>query len=213
MTENITNKNTHFDYIYKYVIIGESGVGKTSLARQYVYNDYNDNYNTTIGVDFSCKLVFVEDIGIKIQIWDTAGQEAFRSIINTYFKNTIGVVIVVDDNTHEQLENIKYWKEEYYKKQYSNHTNVFFMVLLNKIDSFEENKRFDLIQDYCDDNNMMFFGVSAKSGCNVNECFRKFTQYIYQQTKDSTTKINGIKKCNVELSQPKQLRYSCCKIV
>jgi len=211
MTDNKTNK--HLDYIYKYVVIGEAGVGKTSLARQYVYNNYNDHYNTTIGVDFSCKTVFVEDTSVKIQIWDTAGQEAFRSIINSYFKDTIGVIIVIDDYTNEQLENIKYWQNEYYKKQNKNHTNIFFMVLLNKLDSFHEKANFDLIQDYCNDNNMMFYGVSAKSGCNVNECFRKFTQYIYQQTKNSTVKINGIKKCVVELDKPKQLWYSCCRIV
>ena len=114
---------------------------------------------------------------------------------------------------NEQLENIKYWQNEYYKKQIEDTRHVFFMVVLNKLDSFHENARFDLIQDYCDDNNIMFYGVSAKSGCNVNECFRKFTQYIYQQTKNSTVKINGIKKCVVELDKPKQLRYSCCKIV
>lgn len=212
MTEHKPKTNSHFDYIYKYVIIGEAGVGKTSIARQYVYDDYSDNYNTTIGVDFSCRTVFLEGTNIKIQIWDTAGQEAFRSIVTTYFKNTIGVIIVVDDNTHDQLENIKYWKNHYYKQQIRN-TNVFFMVILNKIDSFHEKTKFDLIEDYCNENDIMFYGVSAKTGCNINESFRKFTQYIYENTKDSIVKINGIKKCNVELDKPKQLRYSCCKIV
>ena len=210
MTDNKTNK--HFDYIYKYVVIGEAGVGKTSLARQFVFNDYSDNYNTTIGVDFSCKTVFVDTTAVKIQIWDTAGQEAFRSIINTYFKDTIGVIIVIDEYTNQQLENIKYWQNEYYKKQTTNN-NIFFMVVLNKLDSFHEKAKFDLIQDYCNDNNIMFYGVSAKTGCNVNECFKEFTKYIYQQTKDSIVKIRGIKKCTVELDTPKQLRYSGCIIV
>ena len=115
MTKKITN--VECDYIYKYVVIGEAGVGKTSLVRQYVYNDYGDNYNTTIGVDFSCKSIMIQDERIRIQIWDTAGQEAFRSIINTYYKNTIGVIIVVDDETPDQIENIEYWRNEYYKKQ------------------------------------------------------------------------------------------------
>ena len=211
MTDNKTIP--YFDYIYKYVVIGEAGVGKTSLTRQYVFNDYNDNYNTTIGVDFSCKTICIDKTFVKMQLWDTAGHEAFRSIIKSYFKDTIGVIIVIDDYTKKQLDNIKYWREEYYKKQSSNNPNVFFMVLLNKIDSFHEKANFSLITDYCNDNNIMFYGVSAKSGCNVNECFKEFTKYIYQETKDKNVKIKGIKKCTIELDTPKQLRYSCCRIV
>jgi Ras-related protein Rab-1A len=213
MNKKITN--IECDYIYKYVVIGEAGVGKTSIVRQYVYNDYGDNYNTTIGVDFSCKTMTVQDKIIRIQIWDTAGQESFRSIINTYYKNAIGVIIVVDDNTPSQLENIKYWKNEYYKKQKNTNPTVFFMVILNKIDQFDKNERHDLIHDYCDDNNILFYGTSAKSGCNINECFRNFTNNIHEKTKDMPHKVNGIKKYNntIDLHNPHQYRYNCCNIV
>ena len=212
MTKKITN--TDCDYIYKYVVIGEAGVGKTSIVRQYVYNDYGDNYNTTIGVDFSCKSIPLDDKLVRIQIWDTAGQEAFRSIINTYYRNTIGVVIVVDDNTEDQIENIEYWKNEYWKKQIHTQPTVFFMVILNKIDNFEDTKTYDLIQNYCDNNNMLFYGTSAKSGCNVNECFRKFTEHIHKNTKDIPHKVNGIKKYKtLDLKTPKQHRYNCCNII
>ena len=127
--------NNHLDYIYKYVVIGEAGVGKTSIARQFIFNDYSDRYNTTIGVDFSCKTLSIGDKNIKIQVWDTAGQESFRSIISSYYKDTVGVIIVVYSNSEESLETIKYWQQEYNSTQHDN-TNVYFMVLINKMDMF-----------------------------------------------------------------------------
>ena len=202
----------HLDYIYKYVVIGEAGVGKTSIARQFIFNDYSDRYNTTIGVDFSCKTLSVRDKNIKIQIWDTAGQESFRSIISSYYKDTVGVIIVVDNYDNKSLETIKYWQQEYYKKQkYNQH--VFFMVLINKIDLFSETLNYNLIKDYCTDNNIIFYGVSAKTGCNINESFRYLTTHIYRKTKDLPDKIKGIKKGSIELEKPERsYYYSCCNI-
>lgn len=204
--------SNHLDYIYKYVVIGEAGVGKTSIARQFIFNDYSDRYNTTIGVDFSCKTLSIRDKNIKIQIWDTAGQESFRSIISSYYKDTVGVIIVVDNYDNKSLETIKYWQQEYYKKQkYNQH--VFFMVLINKIDLFSETLNYNLIKDYCTDNNIIFYGVSAKTGCNINESFRYLTTHIYRKTKDFPNKIKGIKKGSIELEKPERsYYYSCCNI-
>jgi small GTP-binding protein len=203
----------HLDYIYKYVVIGEAGVGKTSIARQFIFNDYSNRYNTTIGVDFSCKTLSVRDKNIKIQIWDTAGQESFRSIISSYYKDTVGVIIVVDNYNNKSLETIKYWQQEYYKKQkYNQH--VFFMVLINKIDLFSESLNYNLIKDYCTDNNIIFYGVSAKTGCNINESFRYLTTHIYRKTKDLPDKIKGIKRGIIELEKPERsYYYTCCNIV
>ena len=203
----------HLDYIYKYVVIGEAGVGKTSIARQFIFNDYSHRYNTTIGVDFSCKTLSIGDKNIKIQIWDTAGQESFRSIISSYYKDTVGVIIVVDNYDNKSLETIKYWQQEYYKKQkYNQH--VFFMVLINKIDLFSESFNYNLIKDYCTNNNIIFYGVSAKTGCNINESFRYLTTHIYRKTKDYPNKIKGIKRGSIELEKPERsYYYTCCNIV
>ena len=205
--------SNQLDYIYKYVVIGEAGVGKTSIARQFIFNDYTHRYNTTIGVDFSCKTLSIGDKNIKIQIWDTAGQESFRSIISSYYKDTVGVIIVVDNYDNKSLETIKYWQQEYYKKQkYNQH--VFFMVLINKIDLFSESLNYNLIKDYCTDNNIIFYGVSAKTGCNINESFRYLTTHIYRKTKDFPNKIKGIKRGSIELEKPERsYYYTCCNIV
>ena len=88
------------------------------------------------------------------------------------------------------------------------------MVLVNKIDSFTNSPECDLIQDYCNDNNIIFYGVSAKTGCNINESFRYFTTHIYQLTRDSLTEINGIKKCYVNFDKDARSSYPyhCCNI-
>ena len=208
-------KTNDSDFIYKYVVIGEAGVGKTSLVRQFIYNEYHDNYNTTIGVDFSCKHLLIEDKKIRVQIWDTAGQEAFRSIIQSYYKNTVGVIIVIDSWKKEEIKNIEYWRKEYFKKQHDEipNTNIFFMVVVNKIDTFKGEQNYNMINDYCNDNNIMFYGTSAKTGSNVNECFKQFTSYIYQETKDRPGKLAGIKNNTVDFESPKPFRYMCCCIV
>ena len=81
-----------FQYVFKYIIVGDSNVGKTSLISSLIYNSFKNEYSTTIGVDFSTKMIEVDNMIVKLQLWDTAGQESFRSITKCYYRGAIGEI-------------------------------------------------------------------------------------------------------------------------
>jgi small GTP-binding protein len=101
-----------FDYSLKYIIVGEAGVGKSNLLLRYVYDSFKEDYQLTIGVEFGEKLVKYNNKTYKIQIWDTAGQEQFRSITRAYFKSSICSFVVYDITNRETFENVKHWVED-----------------------------------------------------------------------------------------------------
>ena len=98
-----------FEYIFKYIIIGDSSVGKSSLISSLMNGSFKKEYTTTIGVDFASKMIVVGDNLVKIQIWDTAGQEAFKSITKSYYRGAIGCLIVFDITSIKSFENVKTW--------------------------------------------------------------------------------------------------------
>ena len=103
------------DYLIKLILIGSSGVGKTSILTQFADNKFTQNYLTTIGVDFRFKNVKHENKNIKFQIWDTAGQERFRTITSAYYKGADGIIMVYDVTEAASLEDIQqFWVPEAY---------------------------------------------------------------------------------------------------
>ena len=85
-----------FDYLLKYIIIGDAAVGKSNLLLRYVHGEFNPEYQLTIGVEFGAKNILINDKSYRIQIWDTAGQENFRSITRAYYKNSVSALVVYD---------------------------------------------------------------------------------------------------------------------
>ncbi len=103
------------DYLIKLILIGSSGVGKTSILTQFADNKFTENYLTTIGVDFRFKTIKHESKNIKFQIWDTAGQERFRTITSAYYKGADGIIMVYDVTDPSSLEDIEqFWIPEAY---------------------------------------------------------------------------------------------------
>ncbi|XP_059911082.1 ras-related protein Rab-35b isoform X3 [Gadus macrocephalus] len=101
-----------YDYLFKLLIIGDSGVGKSSLLLRFADNTFSGNYITTIGVDFKIRTVEINGEKVKLQIWDTAGQERFRTITSTYYRGTHGVIVVYDVTSAESFVNVKRWLHE-----------------------------------------------------------------------------------------------------
>jgi Ras-related protein Rab-8A len=98
--------------VFKVIIIGDSGVGKTNILTRYCEGIFKDSYVATIGVDFKVKMVDVEGRKVKLQIWDTAGQERFKNITQTYYKGAAGIILVYAINNQDSFRNISNWLKQ-----------------------------------------------------------------------------------------------------
>ena len=177
-----------YDYLFKYILIGDSGVGKTSYTDRLTQNEFHYLHETTIGVDFRCKTVNLDNnMVIKNHMWDTAGQEKFSSIIRSYYKGIAGAILVYDVGKRQSFERLKFWKKQLEHNRISNSPFVI-LVLGNKIDkerrvvSREEAETFVKNSQKSDDNIFYLYAESScKNNLNVNESFQWLVTETYER--------------------------------
>lgn len=157
----------NYDHVIKIILIGDSGVGKSTIMKTFCEEPFNPCFISTIGVDFKVKIIDIKDMKIKLQIWDTAGQERFKAITASYYRNTQGVLIVYDVNNRDTFNNITKWVNEF-----DNHRllNVKKVLVGNKLDlardvSYEEGK------ELADRLGLPFYEVSSKEFVNIEKVF------------------------------------------
>ena len=172
-----TYKNS--DFLFKYLIIGNSGCGKSSLLIRFVDDTFSDNYVSTIGVDFKLKTIELDGKTIKLQIWDTAGQERFKNIISSYYRGAQGVIFVYDITDLETFQALDTWQIEVEK---NSPKDVYKILVGNKSD-MENDRRVTVNQgkEYAEQNGMKFFETSAKDSKNVSDIFLHLTQVILKK--------------------------------
>jgi len=175
---NLTHVSaTEYDYLFKLLLIGDSGVGKSCLLLRFADRKYTDSYISTIGVDFKIRTIELEGKTIKLQIWDTAGQERFRTITSSYYRGAHGIIIVYDVTDHESFTNVKTWLAEIHR--YAS-DNVNKLLVGNKSDL--TNKKvvdFEVAKDFADKmDNMPFLETSAKAATNVEQAFLTMAKEI-----------------------------------
>ena len=107
------NSEDDYDLIFKVVLIGDSGVGKSNILTRYLKDEFTLNTKTTVGVEFGTKKLEVDDLKVKAQIWDTAGQERYKSITSAYYKGSKGALLVYDITKRSTFENVDRWLEEF----------------------------------------------------------------------------------------------------
>ena len=187
-----------FNYLLKYIIIGDTAVGKSNILTQYVYEKFNEVFQPTLGVEFAAKNTIIENKIYRIQIWDTAGAENFRSITRAYYKNSVCAFIVYDITKRETFENVQVWLEDI-KNQCPQ--TVLLVLVGNKLDL--ENERqisYEEGENFAQKNNMFFFETSAKTGANIENLFLKSVETINERIQegfyDLTTGNCGIKVGN-----------------
>jgi Ras-related protein Rab-7A len=166
--------------LLKVILLGDSGVGKSSIMNQYVHEKFTAEYKATIGADFLTKHLIIDDKPITMQIWDTAGQERFQSLGVAFYRGADCCALVFDVNDEKTFENVNSWKEEFLLKAgIEDPQNFPFVLLGNKIDvenGRQVSKKRAL--KFCEDNgNIQYFETSAKEGIGVSNAFMHLATY------------------------------------
>jgi len=179
--------STRKKVLLKVIILGDSGVGKTSLMNQYVNKKFSNQYKATIGADFLTKEVMVDDRLVTMQIWDTAGQERFQSLGVAFYRGADCCVLVFDVTIAKTFDNLESWRDEFLIQAAPRDPDKFpFVVIGNKIDV--ENQRVvstKRLQTWCSSKgDIPFFETSAKEAINVEQAFQTIARNALTQDKD-----------------------------
>ena len=211
-----SGESQEYEYIFKIILIGSTGVGKSSLLQRYIQKVFEDAYTCTIGVDFFMKTIEVNDKTVKLQLWDTAGTEKYRSITTSYYRGAHCAFIVFDLTSIETFKNLSQWIESYYK--YCNHEFEKNVVIIGNKNDLEERRAVskEQIDEFLKMHNFSYFETSAKTGDNVDECFHFIAEKLMeeQNKKDNIgEKRNGVDNVNLQNSENLDLKYEkkgCC---
>ena len=161
--------------VFKIVVAGNSGVGKTNLVARYTEDAFDDSYRTTIGLDFKFKEAIVGGETCRIQIWDTAGQEKLKAVAASYYKNSNGIALIFDVSNRESFERLDFWLEE---ARNNIMPNVPILLIGNKNDLIAERKVSSAeAKDFSEKRGLFYVETSAKT--NDDDCVSKaFEQLI-----------------------------------
>lgn len=166
-----------YDYLFKLLLVGDSGVGKTSLLLRFTQNEFSPDTRNTVGVDLKVKMVNFRGNRLKLTIWDTAGQERFRTLTSAYYRGAHGIILVYDISDRKSFINVKEWLEEI--DIYSTNEAAIKLLVGNKIDkdsmrqvSKEEGNEFARA------NSMLFIESSAKTEEGVQQAFDELIQKV-----------------------------------
>ena len=193
-----------FDIRLKFVILGESMVGKTSFINRYINDKFGERYLCTIGIDFQEKIINKNNKKIKLQIWDTAGEERYRNITKNYFQACNGFIIAYDINNKESFEQVKFWirQIEAFAEEKTNCVLIGTKSDLNER-AINEQKGKDLAKTI----RCKFFETSAKLNMNVNEAFEALIDDVLLNYKENENLRDSKKLSRKKIKKEKK---KCC---
>ena len=220
----LSDDSPSFDLSFKIIIVGDQGVGKSCLAIKASRNYFEDYYSPTVGFEFVSFNVRVQDKIIKLQIWDTCGQEVYRSLISSFFRSASLAIIVYSIDTEDSFNNIEKWLNDI-KTQSNPDIKIF--LIGNKAD-LEDKRRLTKEQgeQLCKDHKLTFFmETSAKTGFNVQNVFIQVAKELYLQHEEIKNRVsrpgtlimpinedsnNNVVKLEIEEEEKTKRKKFCC---
>ncbi|CAK5108743.1 unnamed protein product [Meloidogyne enterolobii] len=199
--------------LLKVIILGDSGVGKTSLMNQYVNKRFSNQYKATIGADFLTKDITIDDRVVTMQIWDTAGQERFQSLGVAFYRGADCCVLVYDLTYAPSFKNLESWRDEFLVQASPRDPENFPFVLLgNKVDNeaaraIHAKRAEGWCQSKC---NMPYFEVSAKEALNVDEAFMEIAKAALARDAQETENPSFPDQINLRAPSTSQQRQNSC---
>ena len=196
-----SHSNSEYSYSVKFIIVGDSSVGKSNILLRFSRNVFDPGHQATLGIEFANKHLLFNNIDYLVQVWDTAGQENFRSVTRAYYKASAVAMVVYDISNEESFQHIQAWIKDC--KDLAPKT-VQLILIGNKSDL--EDQRViskERGEQLASENNMLFFETSALNGNGVEEAFQKSIELVDQKIRsgfyDLTNSSNqGIKKISNE---------------
>jgi len=198
-------------YLFRICLLGDSGVGKTSILTRYCDEQFKEKYSNTIGVDFKVITLKYKDIYAKVHIWDTAGQERFKSIALNYFKTSNGFIFCYDITNKKSFENIQEWIELAFNNNNDHKVNF---LIGNKSDLIQQREiSQDDAENFARENGFYFLECSAKNNFNIDKVFENFTYKLisyYEKNKgeylgnERERKLSNSHKINTQIIKKKK---------
>ena len=195
----------------KLLLLGDSTVGKTSILVKYINDKFDEGAIATVGVDYMDKIINYKNLKIKLQIWDTSGEEKFRAITRNFYRNADGIFIVFDLTKKPTFDHVKIWISEAH-----DHNDTIKLVLIgNKLDLKNEIEvSNELASSYAKRNNLKYFETSAKEGTNINVAFDTIVDLLFAGKTEKDI-ISEFSQNNSSLSvntdgENKKKKKSCC---
>nr|CDS30941.1 ras protein Rab 11A [Hymenolepis microstoma] len=209
----MSSDDDKYDYLFKIVLIGDSGVGKSNLLSRFTRNTFNLESKTTIGVEFATRSVHIDDKIVKAQIWDTAGQERYRAITAAYYRGAVGALLVYDIAKKSTFDNVGVWLDEL---RTNADVNIVTMLVGNKCDlrHLRTVPQSEAVA-FANSKSLFFTETSALDSTNVEHAYVTLLSEILKQIKssgassDSNLRLEGRPTVPVQNSN-NEPRKACC---
>ena len=201
---------SNYQYIFKIIIIGDIGVGKSCILNRYIKEEFDENYTCTVGVNLISKTIEINEKEVKLQIWDTAGQEKYRSIISSYYKGSNIAFVVFDITNKSSFDAIPNWIEAYYRNGPDSQKNI---ILIGNKKDLEEKREVsqEEAQKFSEANNIVYFETSAKDGDNIEKVFKYGAEKLLEFYSNNNDELKNNEELQAQnYKEVKTEKKGCC---